>query len=342
MVGQIDIHRARATDGGGNPHAHVLFSQRKVTPQGFGSKERSWEKLFRRDNSRWLRTLIASRLNRYCAAKAIDAAVDPRSNKARGTVSPEPRLPRRNWVEHRRGKTTEGLAKLKSLRVELRKARLEVNETENELQTLIDDAPVALIQQLRLRTIAPAYYLRKERGDLQREVAACLAVVEAQGWPLRSVRGGRCALEIDIGVARLRLVRGRIRLCGSLTVQGMEALAALIAALRWGHVNVIGDSSFRHAFELASLSHQAESILLPMQHGPARALLAEQDALEMRTIVAGIDLFGDVALSAAKPAPYRWVEAPRPHAGIRSRAETGTTQPDTPGSRDLRWPVTEV
>ncbi len=121
----------------------------------------------------------------------------------------------------------------------------------------------------------------------------------------------------------------------------MEALAALVAALRWGHVNVIGDSSFRHAFELASLSH-AESIVLPIQHGPARALLAEQDALEMRTVVAGIDLFGDVALCAVKSAPHRWVEAPRPHTGVPYEAERGAIQRDTPGSRDPDWPVPEA
>lgn len=42
MIADIGIHCPRASDGGEQPHAHVMLSLRSIGPDGFGKKNRDW------------------------------------------------------------------------------------------------------------------------------------------------------------------------------------------------------------------------------------------------------------------------------------------------------------
>lgn len=42
MIADIAIHDHRASDGGQQPHVHIMLTLRDVTPEGFGKKNRSW------------------------------------------------------------------------------------------------------------------------------------------------------------------------------------------------------------------------------------------------------------------------------------------------------------
>ncbi|MEO9652420.1 MAG: MobQ family relaxase [Roseobacter sp.] len=42
MIADVAVHEARARDGQGQPHAHVLLTMRELTGGGFGKKDRSW------------------------------------------------------------------------------------------------------------------------------------------------------------------------------------------------------------------------------------------------------------------------------------------------------------
>ena len=45
MVADIGIHCPRASDGGEQPHAHVMLTMRDIGPDGFGKKRRDWNDL---------------------------------------------------------------------------------------------------------------------------------------------------------------------------------------------------------------------------------------------------------------------------------------------------------
>ena len=42
MIADIGIHCPKASDGGEQPHAHVMLTMREIGPNGFGNKRRDW------------------------------------------------------------------------------------------------------------------------------------------------------------------------------------------------------------------------------------------------------------------------------------------------------------
>lgn len=42
MIADVSIHEAKARDGNGQPHAHIMLTMRELTGSGFGKKDRSW------------------------------------------------------------------------------------------------------------------------------------------------------------------------------------------------------------------------------------------------------------------------------------------------------------
>ena len=42
MIADINVHYERASDGGMNPHAHIMLTMRDIGPDGFGLKRRDW------------------------------------------------------------------------------------------------------------------------------------------------------------------------------------------------------------------------------------------------------------------------------------------------------------
>jgi Ti-type conjugative transfer relaxase TraA len=81
MVADIAIHDERASDGGRNPHAHVLLSMRAIGPDGFGAKVRAWNApaLLREWREMW-----AEMVNERLAEHGHERRIDHRSHGARG------------------------------------------------------------------------------------------------------------------------------------------------------------------------------------------------------------------------------------------------------------------
>jgi hypothetical protein len=99
MAAQLDVHSPRATDGGRNPHLHVLLSMRQLTPDGPAkTKNRDWNARFREDQGRAERARIADRCNAFFAAHDLKITIDHRSLEARGVDrAPEPVAPAQDW-----------------------------------------------------------------------------------------------------------------------------------------------------------------------------------------------------------------------------------------------------
>lgn len=76
MIADINLH----TDDK-NPHAHIMLTLREVTPDGFGKKERSWN---RRDNLLLWRENWARAQNLHLARSGFEVSVDHRSHADRG------------------------------------------------------------------------------------------------------------------------------------------------------------------------------------------------------------------------------------------------------------------
>ena len=84
MVADFAIHERDSSDGGGNPHAHILLCLRPITPDGFSAKkEREWNKteLVETWRERWA----------VCCNDALESAgesarVDHRSLEAQGIM----------------------------------------------------------------------------------------------------------------------------------------------------------------------------------------------------------------------------------------------------------------
>jgi hypothetical protein len=97
MAAWIDVECPPASDGELNPHCHVYLSQRVLEEDGFGKKQRDWNRFFRRDKGRYFRALVAGRLTLACAFLGIGAHVDPRRNDETGAGDTEERLPPVLW-----------------------------------------------------------------------------------------------------------------------------------------------------------------------------------------------------------------------------------------------------
>jgi ATP-dependent exoDNAse (exonuclease V) alpha subunit len=88
MVADIALHERHASDGGDNPHAHILLTMRTVGPEGFGPKDREWNKteLVESWRERW-----GTFCNEALAAAGEEARVDHRTLAAQGIMR-EPTL----------------------------------------------------------------------------------------------------------------------------------------------------------------------------------------------------------------------------------------------------------
>ena len=102
MILQVDIHETPASDGGLNPHIHVIATLRRVEGERFARKKaRDWNSTFL-GNAQKIRTEIADRLSAFCKIHDVGYRADPRSNVERGLPEPELTLPRWNWLVARR------------------------------------------------------------------------------------------------------------------------------------------------------------------------------------------------------------------------------------------------
>ena len=83
MIADVAIHDRAATDGDRNPHAHILLTMREVWPEGFGGKEREWNKteLVEAWRERW-----AAYCNEALAQAGEEARIDHRTLEAQGIM----------------------------------------------------------------------------------------------------------------------------------------------------------------------------------------------------------------------------------------------------------------
>ena len=81
MIADLNVHWDIGADGQPKPHAHVMLTMRAVNEQGFGAKERDWNKteLVEQWRERW-----ADHVNQRLAELDIDARIDHRSLEAQG------------------------------------------------------------------------------------------------------------------------------------------------------------------------------------------------------------------------------------------------------------------
>ena len=81
MVADLNVHWDRAEDGSPKPHAHVMLAMREVGPDGFGQKERDWNRgeLLQHWREAW-----GAHVNERLAELGIDARIDHRSYADQG------------------------------------------------------------------------------------------------------------------------------------------------------------------------------------------------------------------------------------------------------------------
>jgi len=77
MIADVSLHNK----GDGNPHAHIMLTTRHVTPDGFGGKNRDWDKDI--ELVKW-RENWANINNRKFEEKGLDERIDHRTLKTQG------------------------------------------------------------------------------------------------------------------------------------------------------------------------------------------------------------------------------------------------------------------
>ncbi|WP_037517583.1 Ti-type conjugative transfer relaxase TraA [Sphingomonas sp. LH128] len=81
MIADLNVHWDISADGLAKPHAHVMLTMREVGEDGFGAKQREWNRteLVEQWRERW-----ADHVNSRLAELDIDARIDHRSLEAQG------------------------------------------------------------------------------------------------------------------------------------------------------------------------------------------------------------------------------------------------------------------
>ena len=99
MIADLNIHHERTE----NPHAHILLTTREISPEGFGLKNRDWNK---RELVFECRKAWEDLANMHLAMAGIEQTIDSRSLKERGIdIEPKQHLGQmvHNAVENGRG-----------------------------------------------------------------------------------------------------------------------------------------------------------------------------------------------------------------------------------------------
>lgn len=263
-VAQVDVHSMIASDGGEQPHAHVLLTTRSIDGEGFKkSKNREWEAIYNNERGRALRGQVAERMNLWLAANGHDQRVDHRSNRQRGLLPPmEPNVP--SWqFEHRRdtGDTPRALNDLLVQR-RARKAgyilrqAVEVARSAERHWTAQLDALTVRSQKNAFRPSDP----EKRRARKERLIAMLMARHYDQQWLPQRVAKRIERIEIDaahcFAVIHLRdgskLIDAgdHLTLRGRWSADGIAEMAEAAARNKWSAVEVSGSTGFRDAITL--------------------------------------------------------------------------------------------
>ncbi|MEZ4682063.1 MAG: MobQ family relaxase [Caldilineaceae bacterium] len=105
MIADWALHTKVSSDGGQNPHVHIMLTLREVNEEGFGKKNRDWNQQTLVTD--W-RDAWAALSNRYLEGVGSDARLDLRSYQEQGIDrTPQQHMGYDNWHKEERGVETE-------------------------------------------------------------------------------------------------------------------------------------------------------------------------------------------------------------------------------------------
>jgi hypothetical protein len=114
MVADLNVHWELGSDGEPRPHAHAMLTTRRVGEDGFGPKERDWNRtdLLEQWCERW-----DEHVNQRLAERDIDARIDHRSLEAQASTSnPSTRSVRRPHADWPKASRLNGSTSIMRLR----------------------------------------------------------------------------------------------------------------------------------------------------------------------------------------------------------------------------------
>lgn len=157
MVADVAIHDEQASDGGRNPHAHILLTMREVTADGFGKKVRAWNApaLLKQWRETW-----AEMANEYLANFGHEKRIDHRSHAERG-IDLEPDT----YVGPKRNEEFSGV--IANVRDEMRRAikARNADRIRAKPETLLD----AITREKATFTTSDIAYALRRATDLERD-----------------------------------------------------------------------------------------------------------------------------------------------------------------------------
>jgi hypothetical protein len=185
MIADIAIHEKEASDGGSNPHAHIMLTMRAVDAEGFGKKNRDWNRPDR--VSAW-RASWETLTNQFLEVAGRDERLSLESYAAQGIdQTPQKHMGYEAWhleekgVETDKGNQNRQIRHHNTLRDVMRgligpeapKAELEEPETARDLKQV----SLALLPESE--TLSDAPNLRQVGQDLADSSGASGAPAEA-------------------------------------------------------------------------------------------------------------------------------------------------------------------
>ncbi len=156
MVADMSIHW-----NDNNPHAHILLTTREIDRDGFGKKNRDWNKkeLLQEWREKW-----AEHNNHWLKENGHYEQIDHRTLEAQGVNKvPTKHVGREAWYAHQKGQESERWTRLEQ-------REKHYNEVEKFLEASdlrFNENPhehVMLVRQLRERELQPEPQLQQERG----------------------------------------------------------------------------------------------------------------------------------------------------------------------------------
>jgi len=273
MAAQVDIHCVTATDGGEQPHAHVLLTMRRFKDGEFEkTKERAWNSMFgyRQDEKcRAMHKTMAERMNRWLDENGIAARVDHRNMRdLHEEIQPERDVPKKSVEAWKKSPDSAPAAPFRAV-LEKRQARRQLKQYSAEMRR-IDRALDRYEEAMPgLRTPRRDRYRPGIHWDARWTPKVGGRITDVQirrTGGMIVLDGGRSAV-IDRG----DIVTQR----GKITDASIATIADQAARHGWRQVELTGDPAYRNRLAAAL---QVRGIATT-NHGPAspEAITAARD-----------------------------------------------------------------
>lgn len=301
MAAQIDLHNPVAADGDEQPHAHVILSRRALGPDGYDKRKLSNEP-WTRDRGRYMRGVVAERMNAWMAAEGLASRVDHRRAAERyDPVPAEKNVSRKSvesWKRHPDTAASDAFEKVLSERAARHRRRREIAAARDEAAQA--DAEIVDLRAIHARmheakqdrrrpSVGPAAQAPREERRA-RLLAALLREHYSTAWLPTSVveRIQRIDLDRANGRAVIHLTDGsriidtgdRIAIDGRTTQTAVGELLALADRHGWtspdgGGVVLSGDADFRRAVAIEMLDRRPPVRVIGLDDDDHQAIEAE-------------------------------------------------------------------